>query len=442
MKLLRFVQCLVMCALIRAEAAEPDWPKVEQHATDLLQRYVRIASINPPADTSATAKLLETELTAAGLTPKLYNSALGGKTNLLVRLPGRERSKRPLLLLNHMDVVPVDTARWKQNPFGAEIRDGTMWGRGTLDMKSTGVMQLTALILLKQLGITPPRDIVFLSTCDEETGGVYGAAWMIEHHWDELNPEYVMDEGGIGSRDVYAPGKLLFGISVADKQVFWLRVRAAGTSGHGSQPIPDNANDLLIRAIEKAKDVPASKPNPIVEEMRNATGEFAWNKFMNAIQRNTVSLTSLRSGIGDPPKANVIPSIAEATLDCRLLPGQNANEFLSEIKARVNDPHVTFEQISPKPDDPRPSRTDTPLYGAIQTAIRKEHPDAKVMPIIVPFGTDGQKFRMRGVAAYGIMPMVVDAQTLATMHSDSEHIPLDQFRDGIHIYFDILRSEW
>lgn len=442
MKALRIASILVVCSAFSA-AEEPDWPKVEQHAIDLLQRYVRIASINPPADTSGTANLLKNELAAAGIQATLFESAAPAKINLIARLPGRDRSKRPLLLLNHMDVVPVEASHWAEKPFGAEIKNDVMWGRGTLDMKSTGIMELTALILLKQLGIKPAHDVVFLATCDEETGGVYGAAWMIEHHWDELNPEYVLDEGAVGSRDVYTPGKLVFGVSVADKQVLWLKVRATGTSGHGSQPIVDNANDLLMHAIEKAKGFPApANPNPIVENMRAAVGTFASNKFMNAIQQNTISVTSLRSGVGDPPKANVIPSTAEATLDCRLLPGQNADEFVSEVKARINDPHITVERISPKPDDPRPSRTDTPLYTAIQEAIAKQHPGATVMPIIVPFGTDGQKFRMRDVASYGLIPMVVDAETLATMHSDSEHIPLDQFRQGLHIYFDILRSDW
>jgi acetylornithine deacetylase/succinyl-diaminopimelate desuccinylase-like protein len=340
-----------------------------------------------------------------------------------------------------MDVVPVDASRWPIPPFSAEIKDGQLWGRGSLDMKSTGVMQLTAMILLKHLGIVPARDIVFFATCDEETGGVDGAAWMIAHHWEELNPEYVLDEGGVGSRDVYSPGKLVFGISIADKQVLWLRLRATGTSGHGSQPISDNANDLLLAAIEKAKAFPPSdKPNPLVQAMRDRIGAFASNKFMNAIGQNTMSITSLRSGVGNPPKANVIPSVAEATLDCRLLPGQNAEEFISDIKARINNPHVAVEMISRKPDDPKPSQTGTPLFTAITRIIQQQHPGATVMPIVVPFGTDGAKFRMRGVNAYGLMPMIIDAQTLGTMHSDSEHIPVEQFHAGLRIYFEILRS--
>jgi acetylornithine deacetylase/succinyl-diaminopimelate desuccinylase-like protein len=341
-----------------------------------------------------------------------------------------------------MDVVPVDASRWKQDPFGAEIKDGILWGRGSLDMKSTAIQQLTALVLLKRLGIVPPRDIVFLADCDEETDGSLGAGWMIAHHWDELNPEFVLDEGGIGSRDLYAAGKTVFGISVGDKQVLWLKLRATGISGHGSQPIADNANDILLSAIARAKEFPKSdKANAVVERMHAEIGEFAASKFMNAVQRNTISLTTLRSGVGDPPKVNVIPSVAEATLDCRLLPGQNAEEFLSDIKARVNDPRVSFELLS-HPSDPGPSRTDTPLFHAMERAIHKQHPDAVVVPIIVPYGTDNQKFRQRGAIGYGLMPMIVDAATLATMHSDSEHIPIAEFRSGLHIYFDILAGEF
>jgi acetylornithine deacetylase/succinyl-diaminopimelate desuccinylase-like protein len=439
----RLVAGFVALTLPCLGTADPDWNKVETQSVQILQRYIRIASVNPPADTSQAAQFLKEQLASVGIEANLYSPGVEKKTNLLARLPGRDHSLKPLVLLNHMDVVPVDASRWKEDPFGAQIKDGQIWGRGSLDMKSTAVLQLMSLMLLKQLGIVPPRDIVFLSVCDEETSGKEGAKWMIEHRWNELNPEYVLDEGGVGSTDIYSPGKLLFGVSAADKQVLWLKMRAEGTSGHGSQPIPDNANDLLIEAIAKAKAFPPSgKNSQVLEIMKEKIGTFASNKFINAIQRNTMSITTLRSGVGDPPKANVIPSVAEATLDCRLLPGQNADEFISEIKARVNDPRISIEMVSEKPDDAQPSPVDTKLFQAIESAIKKQHPTSSVTPIIVPFGTDGQKFRMRHVPAYGIMPMIIDAKTLATMHSDSEHVPIDQFRAGLHIYFDVLRSNW
>src|SRR5262249_35003343 len=165
-----------------AYCAEPDWPAIEKHALEFLQQYVRIATIDPPANTAPAAALIASELRGAGFEPKLYTSGPDGKTNLIVRLAGRDRSKKPLLLLNHMDVVPVDAKAWGMDPFGAEVRDGMIWGRGTLDMKGVGVQQITALVTMKRMGIVPPRDIVMLSTADEENNGTYGIQWMLKNH--------------------------------------------------------------------------------------------------------------------------------------------------------------------------------------------------------------------------------------------------------------------
>jgi acetylornithine deacetylase/succinyl-diaminopimelate desuccinylase-like protein len=425
-------------------AAEPDWPAVEKHALDLLQKYVRIASVNPPANTAEAAALIRSALDEAGFTPKLYISGPNGQTNLIVRLPGRDRSKKPLLLLNHFDVVPVDAKAWGTiDPFGAAIKDGQIWGRGALDMKGLAVEQMTALITLKKAGVVPPRDIVMLSTADEESSGVLGIQWMLKNHWDEIDPAYVLDEGGAGSRDLFAQGKLIFGVSVGEKQMLWLRLRAKGTAGHGSQPIAENANMILLDAIRKAMETPATeKQNPVVEQMsRAAGGALAENKFTNAIRGNTMSLTTLQSGVGSPVKPNVIPSTAEATLDCRLLPGVNADEFESGIKARINDRRVTVERLN-NPVDAGISSAETPLFAAIRKALLREHPDAIVTPMLVPYGTDSVQLRKRGVPAYGFLPMVLDTATIATMHSDQERIPVAEFLRGIHIYFDVLRSDY
>lgn len=436
MKLISF-----LAVSLTALAAEPDWPKVEQHAVNFLQTYIRIPTIDPPADTRKAAELFKTELEAHGFAPKLYTSGPDGKTVLIVRLPGRDRTKKPLLLMNHFDVVPVDPKAWGSiDPFGAEIKDGQIWGRGALDMKGVGVMQLTALTLMKDQGIVPERDIVMLSNPDEEAGGDYGMRWMVKNHMDEINAEWVIDEGGLGSRDALSKTKLIFGIAVGEKHLTWVRLRAKGTAGHGSQPIADNANMILLNAIHKAMAIPpTNKQSKTVAQMIATTAGLADNKFMNAIQQNTISLTSLRSGLGDPPKANVIPSIAEATLDCRLLPGVNADEFFSEMKARVNDPRVTFEVIQ-RAADAGESTTDTPIYKAMKEAILKHHPGAEVTPMLVPYGTDSIVLRKLGIPAYGFMPMILDMATLATMHSDAERIPLAEFLKGLRIYFDLLRT--
>ena len=438
---------LIFCTPL--QAAEPDWPTVEKHALDLLQKYVRIASVNPPANTTGAAALIKAELESAGFTPKLYTSGPQGQTNLIVRFPGRDRSKKPLLLLNHFDVVPVDAKAWGAiDPFGALIKDGQLWGRGSLDMKGLAVEQMTALIQLKLAGIVPPRDIVMLSTADEESNGVLGIQWMLKNHFDEIDPAYVLDEGGAGSRDLFAQGKLIFGVSVGEKQMLWLRLRAKGTAGHGSQPIKDNANLILLDAIRKAMvttnmvTTNTDKQNPVVESMLKAAGgSFAPNKFTGAIQGNTISLTTLQSGVGSPVKPNVIPSVAEATLDCRLLPGVNADEFESGVKARINDRRVTVDRLT-NPVDAGTSSAETPLFAALRAALLKAHPDAVVTPMLVPYGTDSVQLRKRGIPAYGFMPMVVDAATVATMHSDQERVPVAEFLRGIRIYFDVLRSEY
>jgi acetylornithine deacetylase/succinyl-diaminopimelate desuccinylase-like protein len=434
-----FLKCCVISFGFIAYAAQPDWSTVDKHALDLLQRYIRVQSINPPANTAAAAALIKSEFEGAGLRPVIYNSGPNGQTNLVARIKGRDSSKKPLLLLNHFDVVPVDAKAWDIDPFGGILRDGYIWGRGTLDMKGIGVQQMTALIQLHKSGIQPPRDIVLLSTADEESSGTYGIQWMIANHPQDVDAEYVLDEGGMGSTDVLAPNKLVFGISVGDKVVAWLRLKAKGTAGHGSQPIPDNANMILLSAIQKAMALPQSdKENPIVAEMKRRIGTpLTANKFTSAIQRNTISLTTLNGGF----KVNVIPSSAEATLDCRLLPGVNADEFISEMKARINDPRVTIEIITRNPD-PGASRTDTPLFAAMQKAILKAHPGAIVTPMLVPFGTDSVYLQRRGVIAYGFTPMILDAETAATMHSDRERIQVAEFLKGIHIYYDVLASNF
>jgi acetylornithine deacetylase/succinyl-diaminopimelate desuccinylase-like protein len=425
-----------------AFAAEPDWDRIGATALDLLQQYVRIESIDPPANTAEAANFVKRVLEQGGIKAQLYPSGPAGQTNLVARAAGRDRSKKPLLLLNHLDVVPVDRKAWKFDPFAAVIQNGEIWGRGTMDMKGIAIEQMMALVTLKKSGITPARDIVLLSTADEENNGTYGIRWMIDNHYSDINAEYVLDEGGFGTREILARGKLVFGIEVGEKQTLWLRVRAHGTAAHGSQPIQDNANVTLLAALQKAMVLSPAKPHPVIGEMVRAIGEpLAPNKYTAAIQANTVSLTTLTSGVGSPVKVNVIPSVAEATLDCRLLPGVNAAEFISEMKARINDQRVEVEAIT-SPDDPGASNSQTPLFEAIRHAILTVHPGAIVTPMLVPHGTDSNKLRVKGVIAYGLTPMVLDLSTAGSMHSDQEHIPIAEFQKGIRIFYEVLRSEF
>ena len=423
-----------------AFAQSPDWKAVDAEAQKTLQAYIRINTSNPPGDVSRAADFLSGLLKREGIDVARYESA-PGRSIVLARLKGDGSAGKAIVLESHMDVVPTDRSRWSKDPFGAEIADGKMWGRGTIDMKGIGVSYLYAFLMLHRQHVALTRDVVLMFVPDEEVGGELGAAWMRKNHYAELDPEYVMDEGGFGSRDMFTAGKLVFGISVAEKKIMWLRLRAEGVAGHGSQPHEMNPNEHLTRALARllaAHVAPA--PFPVVETMKQRIGApLTENKFNNAIQQSTISLTSLRSGVGDPPRPNVIPSVAEATLDCRVLPGTSAAQWLALIESKLGDPTIKIEVIY-EGDDPVVSPQDSKLYGALERTLKRHYPDAIVTPMTVPYGTDGNGFRPRGVKVYGFFPGIVPAASILSMHGDSEFIPVDAVGPAIQILFEALKD--
>jgi acetylornithine deacetylase/succinyl-diaminopimelate desuccinylase-like protein len=349
---------------------------------------------------------------------------------------------KAILLLHHMDVVPADRAQWKTDPFTPTIIGDDLWGRGAMDMKGQGVAQLVAFLMLKRQNVPRTRDVILLAEPDEEVGGALGARWMIANHYAELDPEYVIDEGGFGSADLFAPGKMVYGISVAEKKIVWLKLRAEGVAGHGSQPTDTNPNDRLVKALARllgaapAAAAAAGRPGEpsVLDMMQARVGAFATNKFTNAIQRSTISLTWFRSGVGDPPKINVIPSVAEAGLDCRVLPGTTRDQWIAEV-----DPGIRIELIN-ESDDPIVTSPDAPLYRNIEAAIIRRHPEATVTPMLIPYGTDSNAFRPRGVKSFGIFPALLPADVVSSMHGDGEHVSLASVREGAQIFFEALRD--
>jgi acetylornithine deacetylase/succinyl-diaminopimelate desuccinylase-like protein len=356
---------------------------------------------------------------------------------VVARLSGTGPSK-PILLLHHMDVVPADASRWTRNPFGGEIADGKLWGRGAMDMKGPGVVHLYAFIALHRQKVPLDRDVILMAVPDEEIGGTLGALWMRDNHYKELDPEFILDEGGFGSRDVFAPGKLVFGISVAEKKILWLKLSAEGVAGHGSQPHDRNPNDRLVKALARllGEPLPTSRFS-VLDTMKLRVGPLVANKFNNAIQHSTISLTSLRSGVGEPPKVNVIPSIAEATLDCRVLPGTTKDQWLTEIARRLGDPGITIEVTYESPD-PVVTTQESSFYRALEASVKRRYPEAIVTPMIVPYGTDANSFRARGVKSYGFTPAVLPADVVASMHGDAEYVPVDALGPAIQILFEAL----
>ncbi|HBP90537.1 MAG TPA: hypothetical protein DD706_22945 [Nitrospiraceae bacterium] len=413
-----------------------DWKTTVGEAVDTLQQYLRFNTTNPPGNVTEAAGFLQNLLEGEGIAVTRYEAA-PGKINLAARLKGSGKAK-PILLLHHMDVVPADASRWDSvDPFGGELKDGHIWGRGAIDMKGTGVLQLYAFLTLARQRIALDRDIIFMAVTDEEIGGTMGTRFILDHHYEELDPEYVLDEGGFGSREIFVNGKLVFGISVAEKRALWLRVIAHGIAGHGSQPHDHNPNDKLMRALTRLFSTPfPTVSNAVLDALETRLGTLAPNQFTNAIRQTTVSLTSLRSGVGDPPKANVIPSLAVATLDARLLPGMDAEAFLAEMKSRLGD-EIEVEVIHPASQSVVTPH-DTGMFRALSGAITRHHPDATVVPLIIPYGTDSRMFRLRGAKCYGILPLVLSTELATSIHGDAERIPVDQFETGIRIYYETL----
>ena len=464
-------------------------------ATALLQQYVAIDTSNPPGDTRKTADFLTTIFRREGIPVTRYESA-AGKSIVYARLKATVSlpAGKAIVLLHHMDVVPADRGRWRTDPFtptiktadpgagaaGVSVRgvgapgvSDDLWARGAFDMKGQGVAHILAFLELKRQGVPLARDIILLAEPDEEVGGAMGARWMIANHYAELDPEYVIDEGGVGSPDLFAPGKLVYGISVAEKKIVWLKVRAEGIAGHGSQPNDQNPNDRLVKALARLLEdrsperlalrpnqIPARRPNQtparrpnqrpvargfqpsgpsIVDVMRANIGTFAQNKFTNAIQRSTIALTWFRSGVGEPPKINVIPSVAEAGLDCRVLPGTTKDQWMEEVRRRLGDPSLKLELIN-ESDDPIVTPHDTPLYRNLEAAIKSRHRNALVSPILIPYGTDSNAFRPKGVKSYGIFPAIVSAEAVASMHGDAERVPLDAVAEAAEVLFEALRA--
>lgn len=449
----------VLLAVAGAGAAEPDWDAVSRRSGELLAEYIRVDSVNPPGRTTDAAAFLQKHLLTAGLATELL-APIPDKPILLGRLGGRgSDSGKPIVLLNHMDVVPADPARWSFPPFAGEIRDGIVYGRGALDMKGLAIAQLMALQLLAERDERPRHDLLFLAVPDEEVGGTMGTAWLAQHRPDLLDAAAVWDEGGIGVTDV-APVPALF-ISVAEKQVLWLRLIVEGPAGHGSRPFPDAAPRRLMEAVNRVlESPPPPRLTPIAREvfrhigadvpgleglaMRRLNNPVVWlfadgflqqEPWSAAMTRDTIALTMLNAGY----KPNIIPERAEAVLDCRLLPDTRSGAFIDQLRKTIDDPGVTIEVIQ-GPHETQPSPTDTPLFRAIHAAAARQYPGVVVTESMSTGGTDSRFFRRRGVPAYGFFPVLIPKQLTETVHGVDERLPVSDLGKAVRVIYEALKA--
>jgi acetylornithine deacetylase/succinyl-diaminopimelate desuccinylase-like protein len=362
-----------------------------------------------------------------------------GKVNVLARLKGNG-SKRPLLLLNHMDTVPFERSKWSVDPLGAVMKDGYIYGRGALDMKNLGIAQLMTMLELHRNHVELERDILFLAVGDEEAGR-FGTAWIDENRRKDIDPEFVLDEGGFGTEGFFTEdGRLIFSVGIAEKRGNSLRLSATGTPGHASMPPEDNANFILAKALgEIARYRTPEIITPITAEMIKRLGGLDRTPYTNAIMRNTISLTIMRGFIGERGKSNVIPETAEAVLDCRLLPGQDPVAFAKQVERVINDPRVDIQHGSGEVRNDV-SSFDTDLFRVIEKETKKAYPESITLPHLIIYATDSRYFRRRGATCYGFFPGPVSMAEYKSIHGNDERIRVTSLRAAIPIYYNVVKS--
>jgi acetylornithine deacetylase/succinyl-diaminopimelate desuccinylase-like protein len=438
-----------------------DWGKLGDKAVSLLSEYLSIDTTNPPGNELPGAEFLAAILTEEGIDHRIYESE-PGRASVLARLKGEGEGKA-LILLSHIDVVPAEADKWEVHPFSGEVSDGYIWGRGALDMKGMGIMELMAMIAAKREGLDLKRDVVFLAVADEEAGGYLGAKYLLDNYPEEFEADLVINEGGYANTTL-VPGHPLFLVSNGEKYGVWIRLLRRGLGGHGSMPTGQGALENLVPAL--ARLLSTARPlhiDPTMAEFFSRLSEH-WEILapykedgkvetleeiitannltaipaLNAVVKDTISLNMLHAGV----KVNVIPDEAEAFLDCRLLPETDSEEFLAGIREALEDPDLQLDSFRMDEQTDGGPASSSPMQGGyfslLEEVIGDNYPDAVVSPFIMPGLSDSRFFRGRGVPCYGIIPARVDMEALATIHGVNERIRVEDLKTGVRFIYDLV----
>jgi len=437
------------------ELDKPAWDRITAEATDLLSQYIRLNTTNPPGNELDAAELLKRKFSADGIPSVVYQPA-PGRGVIAARLRGTGKYRKSLVLLSHMDVVPADAKDWQLDPFSGTVKNGELWGRGALDDKGPGVVELMALLAIKRTGVLLDRDILFLATGDEETGGKLGAGWVVDNQRSLVaEAGYLLNEGG--EVRVEPDGHKFYEVSITEKSPLWIRLTATGPVGHASTPPDQTAVTRLIRALNKLVSYqPPIKIEPLVDrefrrrgalshrgnaprDLRKALKDSAFAKqFLSvpaqaAMVRDTVTPTVLRAS----EKINVIPSSANAEIDCRLLPGEDPKSFLQTIRELIGDDNVKIEVILNFPSESSPEKSS--LMNAIEALAARQDGKAPVIPTMLTGFTDSHYFRRLGLVAYGFIPLEVTQDQARTVHGANERVSIDNLRRAIERMTSLLR---
>ncbi len=440
-----------------------------------LQALIRIPSVNPPGDPALAAGRDSTggETAAARYCAEVL-SAAGIKTEVLETIPGRgscfarltadpavSHPEQPLILLGHVDVVPVEADAWARDPFGGELVDGVIWGRGAVDMKGMVAMELAVMVGLHRSGRPLRRDVIFAAVADEEAGGAHGA-----QHWVDARPDLFSSAAGpaaaalneIGGYSVTLGDQRAYAIQVAEKGIIWTRLHATGVPGHGSMPHAENPALHLARAASRLGDAPASgDPPPVVRAFFAGLGlgevadlvpddreaarallhrlvpDPTMRRSFGAMLQDTITPTVIQVG----RKVNVIPGHGTAEVDVRTLPGTDQAAFAARLQ-EIAGPEVEVEAVMSLPAieaDP-----DAPVVGLMRDALGRADPEALALPMMITPGTDAKALARLGIPTYGFAPLRLDADTpfLDLFHGHDERVPASAIEFGVPVLEEVV----
>jgi acetylornithine deacetylase/succinyl-diaminopimelate desuccinylase-like protein len=416
---------------------------LREEATELLQRLIRLDTVNPPGNETLAAEVLREYLAENGVEAELY-AKVPERANLVARIRGHAGRPR-LLLLSHTDTVLADAAEWQLDPWSGELKDGEIWGRGALDMKGQVAANAVAIASLARDGFEPDGDLIFAATADEEVGDDFGLSWLCREHPDAVRAELCLNEGA-GDRIDFGGGRIFYLCSAAEKMSSPFRLRVHGRSGHASMPgIADNA---LVKAASLILRLDEFRPEPRLEPEVAVFMQLLVGREVDAddaleVARSVhplaaelveplLGLTISPTIVSASQKRNVVPALCKLICDCRLLPGQTQDEAESVIREVLGPGDYGFDWIEGQGGTRSP--LDTPLWEAIESFVAAEEPAAKVAPVCLAGFTDSHWLREAfGTVAYGFFPMrTMDPEVAARLvHSADERIAVEDLELGV-----------
>ena len=438
-----------------------DWKLASEETVSNLSRLIQAETVNPPGNELPAIMIIKEILENAGFPQEAFTivESAPSRVNLVARLRG-DGSQRPFLLSGHVDVVPVERDHWSHDPFCGEEIKGEVWGRGALDMKGFLAMYLEIFLKLYKQKTPLKRDVILAAIADEEAGFTHGSQFLVEQHPQLINAEYGITEGG--AMTIHFGNTRLYPIQVAEKSVCWLRAKAHGEPGHGSIPHSDNAVFFLARAIDKlcqTGHLPVHL-SPTFLKMVEAVGaqmrfplntltgllhspgiiNFLLNRlkgngrnFLRAITTNTFSPTILHAG----SKVNVIPSIAEVDIDCRLIPGQTPAQVKEEIHQIVG-PEIELETVATT--CVAEFSTETPLYKLLERKAQQMDGSGMIIPMLMPGATDACQYQNAGITMYGFTPGILpaDIPVMKLAHGHDERMPVSFIESGLPVLWEVI----